>query len=294
MSSQSGFRRQELGEFLKARRRQLVRADLGLPPVLGRGVSRVRREEVSCLSGVSVTWYTWLEQGRQIKPSRQVLDALARTLRLSPAEHGYILSLAGYSAPQPIPEPSAEAAPPHVQRLLESLDGFPAYAIAPDWAIWGWNAAYTALYRDLARVPAADRNLLWLIFTDPYLRELMPDWGFMSRRHVAQFRAEAGPRLGHPSFSRLVQRLLQASAAFRAAWESHDIEGFASRERLFRHPVVGDLHLEHYRLAPSDHPNLRLVIYTPVLATDSPQRLRRLVGEESRPQAPTSDARGKP
>ena len=282
ISSQSGFRRQELGAFLKARRRQLVRADLGLPPVLGRGVSRVRREEVSSLSGVSVTWYTWLEQGRQIKPSRQVLDALARTLRLSPAEHGYILCLAGYSAPQPIPEPSTQAAPPHVQRLLESLDDFPAYAIAPDWAILGWNAAYTALYRDLAGVPPADRNLLWLIFTDPYLRELMPDWEFMSRRHLAHFRAEAGPRLDHPSFSRLVQRLLQTSEAFRTAWESHDIEEFASRERLFRHPIVGDLHLEHYRLAPSDHPNLRLVIYTPVLATDSPQRLRRLVGEESR------------
>jgi transcriptional regulator with XRE-family HTH domain len=281
-SSQSAFRRQELGAFLKARRRQLVRAELGLPPVVGRGVSGVRREEIAYLSGVSVTWYTWLEQGREIKPSRQVLDALARTLRLSAAEHGYILSLAGYSAPQPVPEPSTQAAPPHVQRLLESLEGFPAYAIAPDWALWGWNAAYTALYRDLAEVPTADRNLLWLIFTDPYLRELMPDWEFMSRRHLAQFRAEAGPRLGHPSFSRLVQRLLQASEAFRAGWDSHDIEGFASRERLFRHPVVGDLHLEHHRLAPSDHPHLRLVIYTPVLATDTPQRLRQLVGEETR------------
>jgi transcriptional regulator with XRE-family HTH domain len=282
ISSQSGFRRQELGAFLKARRRQLVRAELGLPPVMGKTATGVRREEISCLSGVSVTWYTWLEQGRQIRPSRQVLDALARTLCLSAAEHGYILSLAGYSAPQPVPEPSTRAAPAHVQRLLESLDGFPAYAITPDWAMWGWNAAYTALYRDLARVPTADRNLLWLIFTDPYLRELMPDWEFMSRRHLAQYRAEAGPRLGHPSFSRPVQRLLQASEAFRAGWESHDIEGFASRERLFRHPVVGDLHLEHHCLAPSDHPHLRLVIYTPVLATDTPQRLRQLVGEETR------------
>jgi transcriptional regulator with XRE-family HTH domain len=275
-------RRHELGAFLKARRRQLVRAELGLPPVVGKAATGVRREEISYLSGVSVTWYTWLEQGREIKPSRQVLDALARTLRMSAAEHSYILSLAGYSAPHPGPEPSPQATPAHVQRLLEAIEGFPAFAIAPDWAVSGWNAAYTALYRDLAKVRTADRNLLWLIFTDPYLRELIPDWEFMSRRHLAQFRADAAPRLGHPSFSRLVQRLLTASDAFRVGWESHDIEGFASREQLFRHPVVGDLHLEHHRLAPSDHPHLRLVIYTPVLTTDTPERLRQLVGEGTR------------
>jgi transcriptional regulator with XRE-family HTH domain len=282
ISSQSGFCRHELGAFLKARRRQLARAEVGLPLVVGRGACGVRREEISCLSGVSVTWYTWLEQGREIRPSRQVLDALARTLCLSVAEHGYILSLAGYSDPQSVPEPILRAVPAHVQRLLEAVEGFPAYAIAADWALSGWNAAYAALYRDLAKVRIEDRNLLWLIFTDPYLRELMPDWELVSRRHLAQFRAEAGPRLGHPSFSRLVERLLEASEAFRVGWESHDVEGFASRERLFRHPVVGDLHLEHHRLAPSDHPHLRLVIYTPVLATDTSERLRQLVGEGTR------------
>ena len=273
-------RRRELGAFLKARRRQLVRAELGLPQVVGKNAS-VRREEISYLSGVGVTWLTWLEQGREIKPSRQVLDALAGALRLSAVEHSYILSLAGYIAPQPVPESSPQAAPAHVQRLLEAFELFPAYAIAPDWAVWGWNAAYTALYRDLAEVPAGDRNLLWLMFTDPYLRELMPDWEFTSRRHLAQFRAEAGPRLGHPSFSWLVQRLLAASEAFRAGWDRHDIEGFTSRERLFRHPVVGDLHLEHHRLAPSDHPHLRLGVYTPVLTTDTPERLRLLVRQET-------------
>jgi transcriptional regulator with XRE-family HTH domain len=269
-------RRRELGEFLKARRRQLVRAELDLPPVIRKGPSEVRREEISYLSGVSMTWYSWLEQGRDIKPSRQVLDALARTLRLSAAEHAYILSLAGYSQLQP--EHSPEATPAHVQRLLDALGSLPAYAIAPDWTVAAWNDAYTALYRDLSEVPAADRNLLWLIFTDPYLREMMPDWELINRRHLAQFRAEAGPRLGHPSFSRLVKRLLDASEAFRAGWESQDIEGFAAvRQRIFQHPVVGDLHLVQHRLASSDHPHLRLVIYTPVLTTDTSERLRQLI-----------------
>lgn len=164
-----------------------------------------------------------------------------------------------------------------MQRLLEALEGFPAYAISPDWAISGWNAAYAALYRDLSRVPAADRNFLWLIFTDPCVREKTPDWERVSRSYLAQFRAEAGPRLCHPSYARLVKRLLEVSAEFRAGWENHDIEGFSSRVRLLRHPVVGDLHLEQHRLAPSDHPRLRLLIYRPVLTTDATEWLRQLL-----------------
>jgi len=270
-------RRTDLGDFLRARRGQLARADLGLPPVGRRRTSGLRREEVSTLSGMSVTWYTWLEQGRDIHPSRQVLDAVARTLRLSVAEHTYVLSLAGYSAPSPDTSPAVESAPAHVQRLLEALEGYPAYAIAPDWAITGWNAAYAALYPNIATVPIGDRNLLWLVFTDPYVRTLLPDWEATSHRFLAEFRAEAGPRLGHPAFAGLVERLLEASDTFRAGWQRHDIQGFSSRERLFHHPRVGDLRLEHHRMAPSDHPDLHLVIYTPVHDTTTPDRLRSLV-----------------
>jgi transcriptional regulator with XRE-family HTH domain len=237
----------------------------------------MRREEISYLSGVSITWYTWLEQGRQIKPSRQVLEAIARTLRLSVAELAYILSLAGHSGPEPAAEPPPQTALCHVQRLLDALARYPAYAIAPDWTVSGWNVAYEALYPNVATVPVTDRNLLWLVFTDPHLRDLMADWDDTSRRLLARFRAEAGPRLGHPSFARLVGRLLEASEPFRAGWESHDIEGFTPRERVFRHPVVGELHMEQHVLAPSDHPDLQVVIYTPVLTTDTPARLHQLV-----------------
>jgi transcriptional regulator with XRE-family HTH domain len=274
-------RHNELGEFLTARRRQLVRADVALPPIGGRNFVGLRREEISVLSGVSMTWYTWLEQGREIKPSRQVLNALAHALRLSVVEHTYMLSLAGYSAPQPASGPAPRRVPAHVQRLLDAVEGLPAYAIAPDWEISGWNTAYAALYPNVVSVPAADRNLLWLVFTDPYLRELMPDWEFVSRRLLAQFRADTGPRLEDRCLSRLVRRLLEASQHFRAGWESHDIEGFTPQVRLFRHPVVGDLQLEQHRLAASDEPNLLVVIYTPMLTTDAPERLRRLVGTQT-------------
>jgi transcriptional regulator with XRE-family HTH domain len=275
MVSADAQRRSELAKFFRARRQQLVRADLGLPAVGRRGTG-LRREEVAFLSGVSVTWYTWLEQGREIVPSRQVLDAIARTLRLSGPEHAYVWALAGYSTSQFAADPVPQTLPAHVQRLLDTFAGQPAYVLAPDWRILGWSPAFTAVYPRVTTMPDEDRNLLWLVFTDPFIRELLGDWKLHSTHNLAQFRAEAGPHLGEPPFVRLVARLVAASAHFRDAWESHDIEGFTSRQRLYHHPVVGDLHLEQHRMALSDHPQLHLVIYTPVSHTDTTTRLRQL------------------
>lgn len=259
-------RRTELGRFLRARRTRLDPTAVGLPPAGPRRRGGLRREEVATLSGVSATRYTWLEQGRDIQPSRQVLDALAATLRLTATEQTYVLSLAGYAPLPPEAAPPVPPAPAHVQRLLEALGGFPAYAIAPDWTITGWNAAYADLYPNVAATAPHERNLLWLVFTDPYVRDLLPDWETTSRRFLAEFRAEAGPRLGDLARSPAVERLLETSKAFRDAWQDHHIEGFTSRTRIFHHPVRGVLRYEHHRLAPADHPDLHVVLYTPQTA----------------------------
>ena len=273
--SGSEQQRKELGDFLRARRAQLDREEFGLPTVGRSRRTGLRREEVSYLSGVSVTWYTWLEQGRDTNPSRQVLDAIAGALRLSPAERAYVLSLAGFAAAPPAEAPLATNAPPEVQRLLDALVGYPAFVITPDWSIAGWNDVYAALYPHVETVPRSDRNLLWLVFTDAYVREMLPNWDLDSRRFLTEFRAEAGPRLGMPHVAALVNRLQDASASFRTGWASRDVETFKSRERLFHHPRVGDLMLEEHRLTPTDHPDLRLIIYTP--GTDEQTR-RRLAG----------------
>jgi transcriptional regulator with XRE-family HTH domain len=265
-----------LGQFLRARRKQLVRAELGVPPTTGRTASGLRREEVAYLAGVSITWYTWLEQGRDVTPSRQVLDSLARTLRLSHAEHVYLLALAGYGAPHPNPDPGPDAIPADVARLLEAFADFPAMAVTTDWTILAWNAAYEAVYPNVAKVAVAERNFLWLLFTDPYLRTLIPDWERTAVYNVASFRAEAGTRLDEPPFADLVGRLLRTSDAFRSAWESFDIDTMPSRERHFRHPEVGDLHVEQHILAPSDHPRLRLVTFIPVADSDTAIKMRSL------------------
>jgi transcriptional regulator with XRE-family HTH domain len=254
--------RKELGAFLRARRSTLDRASFGLPPG-GRGrAAGLRREEISYLSGVSVTWYTWLEQGRDINPSRQVLDAVATALRLTVAEHDYALTLAGFAPSRPGPHSAVATAPAHVQRFLDALDEHPAYALAPDWGIAGWNSAYEALYPNVATVDPEDRNLLWLIFTDPAVRSLLDDWDDTSRRFLAEFRAEVGPRLGDTRYRDLVGRLMDASGEFRERWESHGVGGFESRERVFQHPTLGRLVFEHHQMRPSDQTDVQLVVYT--------------------------------
>jgi transcriptional regulator with XRE-family HTH domain len=268
-------RRRELGRFLRARRSKLAPADLGLPAGGRRGTG-VRREEVAYLSGLSLTWYTWLEQGREITPSRQVLDAIARTLRLSAAEHAYVLTLSGYSALRVATDPVPPVMPAHVQQLLDALGELPAYVIAQDWTFVGWTPTFAAAYPNVATVPDEERNLLWLAFTDPYLHVLQGDWRLHCARHLAEFRAEAGPRLDEPPFARLVERLLDASDHFRATWETHHVDRFTSSERVYHHPVVGDLHLEPHRVTLSEDPHLHMVVFTPVPGTDTAARLRRL------------------
>jgi transcriptional regulator with XRE-family HTH domain len=268
--------RRELAEFLGSRRRQLTPAAVGLAPGGNRRTPGLRREEVALLAGVSHTWYTWLEQGRDIRPSRQVMDALARTLRLSAAEHEYLLRLSGHGGG--LPAGAVEALPVHLQRLMDALGSSPAYAITSSWSIVGWNRAYERLYPGVATVPAADRNLLWVVFTDPAVRDLLGDWPTDSRRFLTQFRAEVGPRLADPDVVDLVTRLQSVSPAFGEGWASHDVDRFSSTERRFEHPVVSTLVLEHHQLTPADAPGLQLVVYT-AADGDSAAKLARLAGD---------------
>lgn len=251
--------RQELADFLLSRRRQSDPRDSGLTVTGVRRVTGLRREEVSVLSGVSVTWYTWLEQGRDVNPSQQVLDALASTLRLSEAEHRYLLKLGGYPSG---PTSGRATLSEHGQTFLDALGTSPAYAITDRWDIVSWNRAYELLYPGVASVAEADRNLLWLVFTDPSVRELLADWTNDSRRFLAHFRAEVGQRISDPHYGDLIDRLKTASTPFRTGWDDHAVEGFISRERHFHHPVLGPLTFDHHQLTFADTPQVNLVAYT--------------------------------
>lgn len=255
--------RKELGDFLRGKRNGADRADYGLPPV-GRGKKTgMRREEVAFLSGVSVTWYTWLEQGRDIHPSRQVIDAVAVNLRLNQAEHDYVLGLSGFT-PSPRPVPLAPGpVPAHVQQLLDTLHPAPAFAVSPHWDIAAWNGAYQGLFPGITSAAAEERNLLALVFTDEYVRSMLPDWALTSRQFLGEYRSEVGARTSGADHVRLVAHLRHASPEFAAAWDEHAVLRFESRRRRFIHPVAGELVFDQVKLVPQDAPELHVVAYLP-------------------------------
>jgi transcriptional regulator with XRE-family HTH domain len=269
--------RKELGAFLRRRRNAAARADYDLGPV-GRGrTTGLRREEIAFLSGVSVTWYTWLEQGRDINPSRQVIDAVAVNLRLSESEHDYVLGLAGFT-PRPRPElAEPEPVPPHVQHLLDALDPAPTFALTPHWDIAAWNRSYEGLFPGVRDAEPTQRNLLQFIFTDPRVREMLPEWELTSRQFLAEYRAEAGARTGGPQHVRLVKHLRAVSEDFSRAWDDHEVERFSSRVRSFEHPVGGHLVFEQVNVVPQDAQDLHIVSYLPLPEGDTIRGVQRLL-----------------
>ncbi|MFC0673371.1 helix-turn-helix transcriptional regulator [Brachybacterium hainanense] len=268
--------RRELGAFLRGRRNAAVRADYDLPPVGRRRTTGLRREEIAFLSGVSVTWYTWLEQGRDINPSRQVIDAVALNLHLTQAEHDYVLGLAGFSPhPRPVlaePEP----VPGHVQLLLDALDPAPAFALTPHWDLAAWNTAYQGLFPGVLDTPPERRNLLLFIYLDPRVRSMLPQWEDTSSRFLAEYRAESGGRVSGAEHVRLVTHLRAESPEFARAWDAQAVERFASRRRVFEHPEAGHLEFEQVNLLPQDAPELRIISYLPAAGTDAARRVELL------------------
>ncbi len=207
--------RGDLSEFLKARRAGLTPGDVGLPPGQRRRTTGLRREEVAVLADVSVSWYTWLEQGRPIKASAEVLDALARALRLDAVERDHLFALAGH--PQRVPiRPGSTAASPAVRRLLDALAPAPAYLLGARWDLIAWNAPFALLFPAVLELDVEDRNLVWIVFANADARALIGDWEHEARRVLSQFRAEIVPWRDDPAVVRLVARLQEASDEFAA------------------------------------------------------------------------------
>src|SRR5690242_11781324 len=214
-------RRRELASFLRSRRERLSPAAVGLPANGRRRTPGLRREEVAQLAGTGVTWYTWLEQGRPISVSTQVLQAVARALRLDADEHAHLYTLAGAPPPDPEPEPEPVALP--LATMLAALDPYPALVFGPRWDILAWNRAEAALVGDLGEVPVARRNLMWLLFTEPSWPTLLVDWEETTTRMIAQFRAAMASHVGEPAWTGLLEELRAASPRFRELWERHEV-----------------------------------------------------------------------
>jgi transcriptional regulator with XRE-family HTH domain len=263
--------REELAAFLRARRNALTPAEVGLPTGRSRRTPGLRREEIAMLAGVSVTWYTWLEQGRRINVSTDVLEALARALRLDDAERQHLLALAVRSPTAPSDE--VADVPDALVRLITSMEPAPAYVLGPRWEFLAWNRPQARLYPVIERLDGPERNLLWAMFAEPSVRPLLDDWPAQARRILAEFRAGTAALRDDPQVVTLVDRLRAASPEFADWWPQLDVAQFQTRLRRYHHPRAGELVFEYQQLTPSEWPSLRVVCQLPLPGDDSAERL---------------------
>ena len=244
--------RAELSEFLRTRRARLKPQDVGLPD-LGRHrrVPGLRREELAQLAGVSVAYYTRLEQGDGRNVSAEVLDAIAHALRLSDAEHAHLTHLA---KPKDRPGARRQQVRGTLRTLLEAMDGVPAVVVGRRSDILAWNRLAAALFGDWARLPVQERNWARLVFQRPEYRDLIVDWKQKAIDTVSQLRLDAGTHPNDPLLSALVGELCVKNEEFRQLWATHNVKEQCHGIQRLRHPLVGelDLRLDTFLLA-DDH-----------------------------------------
>jgi transcriptional regulator with XRE-family HTH domain len=274
--------RGELAAFLRSRRERLTPDDVGLAPGMRRRTPGLRREEVAQLSGVGVTWYTWLEQGRPINASVQVLDAIARTLRLDGAEQAHLYRLAGVPV---VPEPETENTcplPPEVQTILDTLHPLPAAVYNGRYDLVKWNPAYAALFPNLVRSRPPERNALWHLFACPACCNHFVNHETVLPHMVATLRSAFGRHSGEPAWIDFVRRLSAASPRFVAMWAAHDVAEPTSHVKFYRHHAVGDVGFTATALTLAGMPEGRMTVLTP-LDDDTRTRLEWLLAH---PEAP--------
>lgn len=266
--------RKELGEFLRLHRSRITPAEVGLPVTPRRRTPGLRREEVADMVGISATWYAYLEQGRDIGVSVQVLERLAEVFHLSHHERMHLLTLAGKWT-MVNANPPEEQISPTLQRVLDSHNPYPAYIIGQRWDIIGWNQAACAVLTDFNQLTLRERNLLALMFTNPIVRETLVNWEEHAQRVLRHFRIDYGQRTGDPILTELVARLLRESAIFATWWHQPDVDAEANTPKEIRHPELGRLVFEQTAYLVLDNPSLKMLLYAPLNKTTA-RKLRQL------------------
>lgn len=228
------------------------------------------------IAGVGTTWYTWLEQGRDVRPSVEVLTALSQALRLDAAEQRHLFILAG----RPQPEHRVDA-PEKVDgpllHMLQSLVLQPAYVVGRRWDVLAWNSAAAAVFGDYGLLEGDARNIVHMVFTSPQHRRLLVDWEELARAVLASFRAESAKYVGDPDFERLIALMTRSSPEFRAWWPLRDVARNLSGVKHVRHPTAGAMAFEHMSLSIDDGSDMKLIVYTPLAEQNSIAKLEQLL-----------------
>jgi transcriptional regulator with XRE-family HTH domain len=270
-------RRAELSEFLRTRRARLKPQDVGLPDFgRHRRVPGLRREELAQLAGVSVAYYTRLEQGNGRNVSAEVLDAIARALRLTDAESAHLTHLAKPKQHKKKPSAPTQHVRVALRQLLDTIDTVPAYITGRRSDILVWNRMAAAVFGDWSELPPPERNWARLVFLRPEYRDLFVEWDQKASDIVSMLRMDAGCHPDDPRLSALVGELSVKSEEFRRLWATHDVKEKTYGVKRLHHPLVGDLtlHFEGFRL--SDDSEQALITYHAEPGSPSADALRLL------------------
>ncbi len=255
-----------LGCYLKDRRSKLDPAALGFSSTRRR-TPGLRREEVAQRADVSVTWYTWLEQGRGGTPSADVLDRIANALTLAAVEREHLFLIAQNRPPRVQYQPP-EGVSPRLQRVLDSLELSPAYIKTATWDVIAWNKAAAAVWTGFAALPPERRNSLRNFFCNPQVRAEMADWETNARFMVATFRSDIARAGASESVGALVDELSRSSPEFEAMWREHEVRNFGEGTKYLHHATAGPIKVEYSAFAVDGRPDLSLVIFTPATSED--------------------------
>lgn len=266
--------RKALGEFLRSRRERLSPEEVGLVSYGRRRTAGLRRDEVAHLAHIGTSWYTSLEQGRSVNPSEDVLNNIAKALRLTEDERRHLHHLARPSHPEKAESQQLTAG---LERTIRALDPHPAFIIGRYWDLLLWNHAAELVFRlpvycnNLPQRPHWMRHLL----TDPELGSNIKDWEVKARVLIANFRADYARFPNDARFQELIDEFMQSSRLFREIWPLHDVQVATDRRKRSYDPRIGEMEFEHVVLQPPTNPDLKIMIYT--ASTDTATRLRSLL-----------------
>lgn len=238
----------------------------------------LRREEVAQLAGIGITWYTWLEQGRPIHVSTQVIESLSRTLLLDKQERVHLYLLANQPLPVDIPEYRGTISP-ILQRFLDSLLFSPSLVMDQRWNVIAWNEAACLLLGDFSKMNARERNIVWAMFTDEKFKQLYVGWNSHAKGLLGRFRSTCGQYIEDSWLTQFIDDLKMQSTEFNLWWPLHEIHSNSEVSKQLNHPVAGLLDFEVSNFDVSDNSGLKLIVHTPL--ADTAEKMKLLIEQNT-------------
>ncbi|GGD53021.1 helix-turn-helix transcriptional regulator [Paenibacillus nasutitermitis] len=272
-------RRKELANFLKTHRARVTPQDAGLKYTAPkRRTPGLRREEVAVLSGISLPWYTSLEQGRDIQVSKQILESLVRTLKLDRDERLYLYTLANQQTPLlPVLNPGT-APPPSLQIIVDQFAECPAFFSDQRWNILAWNRVASLVFGNFRSVGKYSSNLVWQMFTTEEIRVMLVNREGVAKNLLAQFRSYYARNMEDPWYGEFIAALSERSAEFREWWTDHDVRCALTGSIEIMHPKVGRLQMEAHEFYRCEDEGTALTVYIPIPETKCQENLLKLIG----------------